>query len=129
MKTKLLALTLVALMLLGGVCGCTAVDETLDTASTSTTTTEAVADDTTTEAPTTTTTTTTTTTRITTTTTTTTLIITGTTASSERIVWIPTRGGTKYHKTNTCSNMIEPYDVTISEAIELGFTACKRCYG
>ena len=126
MKIKLLALSLAALMLLGGVCGCTAVDETPDTTST-TTTTEAVAEDPTTEA---TTTTTTTTTRITTTTTTTTTTrITTTTATSERMVWIPTRGGTKYHKTNTCSNMIEPYDVTVSEAVRLGFTPCKRCYG
>jgi hypothetical protein len=45
------------------------------------------------------------------------------------MVWIPTRGGTKYHKTNTCSNMVEPYDVPVSEAVRLGFTPCKRCYG
>ena len=136
MKIKLLALTVAALMLMSGLCGCSVLDEALDAAST-TTTTEAVNDDvTTTEAPTTTTTTTTTTTRITTTTTTkatttttTTVITTQPTSVGERLVWIPTRGGTKYHKTNTCSNMIEPYEVTINEAVRQGFEPCKRCYG
>ena len=33
------------------------------------------------------------------------------------------------NKTNTCSNMIEPYEVTISEAVRQGFEPCKRCYG
>ena len=128
MKVKLLALTVAALMLMSGLCGCSVLDEALDAAST-TTTTEAVNDDvTTTEAPT--TTTTTTTTRITTTTTTTTTVITTQpTSAGERMVWLPTRGGTKYHKTNTCSNMIEPYEVTISEAVHQGFEPCKRCYG
>ena len=136
MKIKLLSLTVAALMLMSGLCGCSVLDEALDAAST-TTTTEAVNDDvTTTEAPTTTTTTTTTTTRITTTTTTkatttttTTVITTQPTSVGERLVWIPTRGGTKYHKTNTCSNMIEPYEVTINEAVRQGFEPCKRCYG
>ena len=136
MKVKLLALTVAALMLMSGLCGCSVLDEALDAAST-TTTTEAVNDDvTTTEAPTTTTTTTTTTTRITTTTTTkatttttTTVITTQPTSVGERLVWIPTRGGTKYHKTNTCSKMIEPYEVTINEAVRQGFEPCKRCYG
>ena len=134
MKVKLLALTVAALMLMSGLCGCSVLDEALDAAST-TTTTEAVNDAvTTTEAPT--TTTTTTTTRITTTTTTkatttttTTVITTQPTSAGERMVWIPTRGGTKYHKTNTCSNMIEPYEVTINEAVRQGFEPCKRCYG
>ena len=126
MKTKLLALSLATLMLLCGLCGCSAVDEVLDTATT--TTAEAVTLDSTTEAPTTTLTTTTTTKSVATTTTTT-VITTTTRVTTERMVWIPTRGGTKYHKTNTCSNMIEPYEVTISEAVRQGFTACKRCYG
>lgn len=44
------------------------------------------------------------------------------------MVWIPTRGGTKYHSRSDCSNMIDPDYVTLSRAIALGFTACKRCH-
>ena len=43
-------------------------------------------------------------------------------------VWIPTNGGTKYHKKSSCSNMIDPLHVSLDEAIDRGFTACKRCY-
>ena len=43
-------------------------------------------------------------------------------------VWIPTNGGTKYHKSSGCSNMIDPLHVSLDEAIDRGFTACKRCY-
>lgn len=43
-------------------------------------------------------------------------------------VWIPTNGGTKYHKTSTCSGMVSPEKVTVAKAIELGFEACKKCY-
>ena len=103
MKVKLLALTVAALMLMSGLCGCSVLDEALDAAST--TTTKA------------------------TTTTTTTVITTQPTSAGERLVWIPTRGGTKYHNNNTCSQMIEPMEVTLSYALEEGFTACKRCYG
>lgn len=44
------------------------------------------------------------------------------------MVWIPTKGGTKYHKTKTCSNMANPSQVTKDEAIGSGFTPCKKCY-
>ena len=44
-------------------------------------------------------------------------------------VWIPTNGGTKYHISQTCSNMIDPARVTIPEAEAQGFTPCKKCYG
>ena len=44
-------------------------------------------------------------------------------------VWIPTRGGKKYHSHAGCSNMIEPQFVSLKKAKNLGFTACKRCYG
>ena len=44
------------------------------------------------------------------------------------MVWIPTNGGRKYHRNDTCSNMIDPRYVTKEEAIELGFTPCKKCY-
>lgn len=44
------------------------------------------------------------------------------------MVWIPTNGGKKYHCKSSCSNMIDPEYVSLSEAIERGFTACGRCY-
>ena len=54
-----------------------------------------------------------------------------TTAASkktEEMVWIPTHGGKKYHSKSTCSNMKDPEKVTLSQAKEKGFTACKKCY-
>lgn len=44
------------------------------------------------------------------------------------LVWIPTNGGTKYHSKSSCSNMKDPIQVPESEAIDLGFSACKRCW-
>lgn len=49
-------------------------------------------------------------------------------STGSNMVWIPTKGGKKYHKSSDCSNMDGPREVTISEAKSLGFTACKRCY-
>lgn len=49
-------------------------------------------------------------------------------SSNSTMVWIPTKGGKKYHKSSGCSNMDDPQYVTLSEAKNLGFTACKRCY-
>ncbi len=46
----------------------------------------------------------------------------------ETMVWIPTKGGTKYHTRAGCSNMDDPEQVTKSEAESLGFTPCKRCH-
>jgi len=46
----------------------------------------------------------------------------------ETMVWIPTKGGKKYHSSETCSNMSNPREVTLSEAEENGFTACKHCH-
>ena len=48
--------------------------------------------------------------------------------TSEVMVWIPTKGGTKYHTYAGCSNMDDPIYVTLSEAEAQGFTACKRCH-
>ncbi len=48
--------------------------------------------------------------------------------SSTTKVWIPTKGGTKYHKTSTCSKMKNPVKVTVSKAKSKGFSACKKCY-
>ena len=47
--------------------------------------------------------------------------------TSEKLVWIPTNGGTKYHSHSSCSQMIDPEQVTESEAIALGFERCGRC--
>jgi len=46
---------------------------------------------------------------------------------TERMVWIPTNGGKKYHSNSGCSGMKNPVQVTISEAISRGFDACKKC--
>lgn len=45
----------------------------------------------------------------------------------ETKVWIPIHGGVKYHAKATCSNMKDPDEVTVREAISKGFDACKRC--
>ena len=74
------------------------------------------------------TTTTTTTKRATTTTIKTTTSTKAPNLNTETMVWIPTNGGTKYHKTSSCSKMINPEYVTLSQAKNLGFTACGRCY-
>lgn len=47
---------------------------------------------------------------------------------SETMVWIPTKGGKKYHTHSGCSNMDNPDYVTKSYAESLGFTPCKRCH-
>ncbi len=49
-------------------------------------------------------------------------------SSYGNIVWIPTKGGKKYHSKSSCSGMISPKQVSLSEAKALGFTACKRCH-
>lgn len=50
------------------------------------------------------------------------------TEPTEEMVWIPTGGGTKYHRHSGCSQMNNPEQVPISTAISRGFTPCKRCY-
>lgn len=49
------------------------------------------------------------------------------TTKSEVTVWIP-RSGSKYHSNASCSNMKNPSQVTKSRAIEMGYSACKKCY-
>lgn len=44
------------------------------------------------------------------------------------MVWIP-RSGKKYHSSSSCSNMKGPSYVSMSAAIGMGYTACKKCYG
>lgn len=43
------------------------------------------------------------------------------------MVWIP-RTGQRYHRNKKCSGMKKPTYVTIAEAIDQGFTPCKKCY-
>ncbi|MBQ7329729.1 MAG: MBL fold metallo-hydrolase [Oscillospiraceae bacterium] len=43
------------------------------------------------------------------------------------MVWIP-KTGSKYHSSSSCSNMKNPSKVTKSEAINLGYEPCKKCY-
>ena len=47
---------------------------------------------------------------------------------SDNAVWIPTKGGKKYHAVPSCSNMKDPSKVTKDEAESRGFTPCKRCH-
>lgn len=47
---------------------------------------------------------------------------------SANLVWIPTKGGKKYHSHSSCSGMKEPQQVTEETAIARGFSACKKCY-
>lgn len=51
----------------------------------------------------------------------------GTRTSGERLVWIPTNGGTKYHSDSSCSGMIDPIQVTVGEAQARGFDPCSKC--
>ena len=44
-----------------------------------------------------------------------------------KMVWIP-ESGTKYHSKASCSGMKNPAQVTLDEAIAMGYTACKRCH-
>lgn len=46
---------------------------------------------------------------------------------SSGYVWIP-YSGSKYHKSSTCSGMRSPRQVTVNEAINLGYGPCSRCY-
>lgn len=65
-----------------------------------------------------------------TTTTTTTKSKTITASHAEQVadmVWIP-QSGKKYHSKSNCSNMKNPAQVTLEEAIHQGYDPCKRCY-
>lgn len=43
------------------------------------------------------------------------------------MVWIP-ESGKKYHNDPSCSNMNNPSKVSVSEAENMGYTPCKKCY-
>lgn len=42
-------------------------------------------------------------------------------------VWVPIKGGTKYHRNPSCSGMTNPVQVTLDEAHAQGYHACGRC--
>ncbi len=44
-----------------------------------------------------------------------------------QLVWIP-NSGSKYHIRSGCSGMKNPSQVSVQEAINLGYEPCKRCY-
>lgn len=46
----------------------------------------------------------------------------------EGMVWVPTSGGTKYHSRSSCGNIQSPIQVSLEQAENNGYTACKRCY-
>lgn len=46
---------------------------------------------------------------------------------NERMVWIPTNGGNKYHSKPSCSKMQNPEEVSLEQAEKRGYTACKKC--
>jgi hypothetical protein len=49
--------------------------------------------------------------------------------NGEGMVYIPTLGGTRYHRREDSCGMLPPVlYVTVSEALAQGFTACGRCY-
>lgn len=121
---KTTAIFLCLLLFCGSLVGCIEIDPVSDVV-TSTTTEESYRSTTTT---TTITTITTTTKKPTTTTIKTTTSTKAPTLNSDTMVWIPTKGGTKYHKKSSCSNMDNPEYVSLTEAKNRGFTACGRCY-
>ena len=49
-------------------------------------------------------------------------------AQATEYVWIPTKGGEKYHSSQTCSNMDGPCQARLDEAKSLGFTQCSKCW-
>ncbi len=44
------------------------------------------------------------------------------------LVWIPTNGGVKYHKKESCSGMKDPIQTTKERAIRQGFDPCQKCF-
>lgn len=44
-----------------------------------------------------------------------------------QMVWIP-NSGSKYHSRSGCSNMKNPTQVTIDQAVNMGYQPCKKCY-
>lgn len=47
--------------------------------------------------------------------------------TQSQMVWIP-QTGSKYHNNPSCSNMKNPQQVTLSQAQNMGYEPCKKCY-
>ena len=47
--------------------------------------------------------------------------------SQGSMVWI-TQTGSKYHSTSSCSNMKNPSQISLEQALSKGYTACKKCH-
>lgn len=52
--------------------------------------------------------------------------ITSSEEAGEKLVWV-SEDGNRYHDKSTCSNMENPWQVTVSEAEAMGRTPCGRC--
>lgn len=50
------------------------------------------------------------------------------TPTQEPMVWVPTNGGSKYHRKADCSGMKDPVQIPLSEAEAQGYGPCGRCY-
>ena len=48
-------------------------------------------------------------------------------STEKDMVWIPS-SGTKYHSNSSCSNMNNPTKIKKTEAEQLGYGPCQRCY-
>ncbi len=44
------------------------------------------------------------------------------------LVWVPVNGGTKYHSYSGCSNMVDPVQIPLEEAISRKYEPCRRCH-
>ena len=49
------------------------------------------------------------------------------TTASGTMVWI-TAKGKRYHRSSSCSNMKNPYTVTLEQAQASGRTPCRKCW-
>lgn len=46
----------------------------------------------------------------------------------ESNVWVSINNGDKYHSKPSCSKMKAPKEISLKQAKESGYTACKKCY-
>ena len=48
--------------------------------------------------------------------------------NGNNLVWVPVKGGTKYHSNPNCSGMDNPIQVTLETAKKNNYSPCKKCY-
>lgn len=56
------------------------------------------------------------------------VVVPATEDTQGNLVWVPTKGGKKYHSKSSCSDMEDPMQVTKEHAEANHYTACKKCY-